>query len=88
MAAGFGRIAGSLGDVLFPPMMLGSWTGTPLAGDVGPYGPELPGGELEREAAASRMGEGIVAGRMGECPVEEPDETDVVRFLRLLPWLS
>jgi hypothetical protein len=34
------------------------------------------------------MGECTFAGIRGECPVDEPLETDVVRFRRLLPWLS
>src|SRR3569833_2002758 len=85
MERGFGRMAGRRGDEVAagPVMMLGSWT----PADVTPKLPALPGGEGERES--SWMGEGMEAGRMGEWPpVEDPDETLVVRFRRLLPWLS
>ncbi len=37
----------------------------------------------------SRMGLGTEAAMSGDCPAdEEPDEVEVVRFRRLLPWLS
>jgi hypothetical protein len=35
------------------------------------------------------MGDGIEVWRIGDCPlVDDPDETEVVRLRRLLPWLS
>jgi len=66
-----------------PAVTLGSWT----PAGAGPWLPALPGGEGEREP--SLMGEGTDAGRIGECPpAEDPEDTLVVRFRRLLPWLS
>jgi hypothetical protein len=39
--------------------------------------------------SCSRIGDGIDVSMVGECPpVEEPEEIEVVRFRRLLPWLS
>lgn len=45
---------------------------------------------MEREGVpCSWIGDGMDVGRFGECPpMEEPDETEVVRLRRLLPWLS
>ncbi len=84
--AGLGKMVGSRGELLLDPaadMMLGSWM--PPLGLVGPYDPADPGGETER-SSCSRIGEGIEVWRTGECPlVEDPDETEVVRFRRLLP---
>ena len=85
--AGFGRMAGSRGDALWPVMMLGSWMPPGL---VGAYDPADPGGDIERfDPSCSRIGEGMFAGMIGEWPpVDEPEETEVVRLRRLLPWLS
>ncbi len=83
--AGLGRIAGRRGEALLAVMMLGSWM--PL-GLVGPYDPADPGGETERleSSSCSWIGDGIEAGMIGEWPpVEEPEETEVVRLRRLLP---
>ena len=88
---GLGRIVGRRGEVLAEAaadMMLGSWM--PM-GLIELYEPADPGGETERLGASpcSWIGEGIEACSGGECPlVEEPDDMDVVRFRRLLPWLS
>lgn len=60
-------------------------------GLLGPYEPAEPGGEAERLKllSCSRIGEGTEACMRGEWPpVEDPEDTEVVRFRRLLPWLS
>lgn len=71
-------------------MMLGSCR---LTGEAGAYEPALQGGDVEREGvpspSCSWIGEGIDASIVGEWPpVDDPEDIEVVRFLRLLPWLS
>ncbi len=93
MEAGLGRMVGSRGETSVEEpafMMLGSCT---LLGEVDEYEPALPGGDVDREGvprpSCSWIGEGIDACMVGEWPpVEDPDEIEVVRFRRLLPWLS
>jgi hypothetical protein len=48
------------------------------------------GGETDRLGPpCSWIGEAIEVWRTGECPLfEEPDDMEVVRLRRLLPWLS
>lgn len=88
---GLGRIVGRRGEVLLEAvadMILGSWMPPGLAE---PYDPADPEGETDRLGASpcSRIGEGIVAWRTGEWPLfEDPDDMEVVRLRRLLPWLS
>lgn len=93
MDAGLGRIVGrrSEASVEAPAcMMLGSCT---LFGEVGAYEPALPGGDVDRDGvpipSCSWIGDGIDASMVGEWPlVDDPEDIDVVRFRRLLPWLS
>jgi hypothetical protein len=90
--AGFGRIVGSRGDTPCETvlLMLGRWT---LVGDAGLYEAALFGGELGLDRllrpSCSWIGDGIEAIMMGERPpVDDPDDTDVVRLRLLLPWLN
>lgn len=93
MHVGLGRIAGRRGEASaeFPAaIMLGNCT---LPGDVGPYEPTLLDGDADREgvpsASCSWIGDGIDPSIVGECPpVDDPEDIEVVRFRRLLPWLS
>ena len=92
MEAGFGRMVSRRGEASEVPafMMLGSCT---LLGEAGAYEPALPGGEADLEGvpmpSCSWIGDGIDVSMVGEwVPVEDPDETEVVLFRRLLPWLS
>ena len=86
--AGLGRMVGRRGEVLVEAvadMMLGSWMPPGL---VAPYAES--GGETDRLGGppCSWIGEGIEVCRTGEWLFEDPDDMEVVRLRRLLPWLS